>query len=96
MNTAKLIKETEKAYQLAFVCWINEVSQRVTTWVPKSMLTVNSKNDDKIEFEFKNSWFLDKKVKEYCQFLKEKGIAGSHIESYLSPISNESVDYCFA
>ena len=96
MNTAKVIKETEKAYQLTFICWINEVSQKITTWIPKSMIKLNGTKGDKIEFEFKNSWFLDKKVKEYCQFLKDKGVAGSNIESYLSPISHEFVDYCFA
>lgn len=98
MNNAKLNKETEKAINVTFKVNIyGELFTIKNVWMPKSMLTIEKAEEDIISFEVKNDWFLDKKVKEYCQSIVDMGYSVKHeIKTYVSRINNVVVDWCWA
>lgn len=98
MNTATLNKETEKAVNISFGVEIyGECFTIKNVWFPKSMISIEKREEDKISFSVKNDWFLDKKVKEYCQAIVERGYNVKHeIKTYLSRINNVVIDWCYA
>lgn len=97
MNTAKLIKETEKAIFVEFGVWVYEACVTVKTWLPKSQLTIVENKDGKISFETKNNWLLGAKVRDYAQFLDKNGYnMMPELRNFLALGSNEDVEYCFA
>lgn len=98
MNTATLNKETEKAVNISFGVEIyGELFTIKNVWMPKSMLQIAEVKDDIISFEIRNDWFLDKKVKEYCQRVVDAGYRVKHeITTYLSRINNVVIDWCNA
>ncbi|MBQ9658462.1 MAG: hypothetical protein IJV31_06820 [Clostridia bacterium] len=89
---------TERAINVTFKVQIyGELFTIKNVWLPKSMLKIVSEDNDIISFEVKNSWFLDKKVKEYCKGIVEAGYRVKHeITTYLSGINNIVIDYCNA
>lgn len=97
MNTAKLIKETEKAIFVEFGAWVYEACVTVKTWLPKSQLTIVENKDGKISFETKNNWLLGAKVRDYAQYLDKNGYnMMPELRNFLALGSNEDVEYCFA
>ena len=97
MNTAKINKETEKALNLNFNVELYGGTFLIqNVWFPKSMIKEVSREYEKISFEMVNNWFLDKKIKEYCQKIIGQGYSiRNEIKTYLSPINNVVVDWCY-
>jgi hypothetical protein len=96
MNTAKLIKETEKAIFVEFGTFVFEACVTMRAWLPKSQLTIKDKHDDKISFEIKNKWLLGAKVRDYAQYLAANGYnMCPELRNYLSVGRNEDIEYCF-
>ena len=90
--------DRERAINVTFKVQIyGELFTIKNVWLPKSMLKIVSEDNDIISFEVKNTWFLDKKVKEYCKGIVEAGYSVKHeIKTYLSGINFVVVDWCNA
>lgn len=95
---ANLIKETEKAVCLTYVCEIyGEDFTCKKVWFPKSQIEIIGIENGVVEFEPKNDWILDVKTKDYCKFVNETfGTVKSEIKTYLSRINCEKVTFCWS
>ena len=97
MNTAKLIKETEKAIFVEFGTFVFEACVTLKSWLPKSQLIISESKEGKISFELKNNWLLGAKVRDYAQYLATNGYnMCPELRNYLSVGRNEDIEYCFA
>ena len=97
MNTALVLRETEKALQIKFGCCIYESIISVKTWIPKSQIEIFDRDHDKITFMPKNDWIIDAKVRDYIKFLKSANCSlSSDLQLYLSNINCEKVDFVYA
>lgn len=97
MNTAKLIKETEKALYIEMGCelWGDEVVY-FKTWMPKSQLVIEKTENGIVSFETKNNWILGAKVKEYFTYLMDNGYNISESKrNFVAIGKNEDVDRVF-
>ena len=94
---AQFNKETEKAINLTFK--VELYGEEVTiknVWFPKSQINVESIENGIVEFMPKNNWILNAKVKDYCKWVCENfQHVKSEVKTYMSPISNVVVDFCF-
>ncbi len=99
MNTAKLIRQTEKAIFVEFVVFlIDDTTLRMKTWLPKSQLKdINELEDGKISFETKGNWLLGAKVRDYAKYLRDNGYElGRGLRGLLDIGRNDDIEYCFA
>ena len=97
MNTALILKETEKAMMIQFGCWLYETCVTVKTWMPKSQINIVERDADKISFEAKNDWILDAKVKDYVKYIDSVGgNLSQEMRLYISGANSEKVKYVFA
>lgn len=99
MNTAKLIKQTEKAIFVEFCCFlIDDTALRMKTWLPKSQLKdINELEDGKISFETKGDWLIGAKVRDYAKYLRDNGYElGQGLRELLAIGNNNDIEYCFA
>lgn len=96
MNTAKLIKETDKAIFVEFGAWVYERSVVVKTWMPKSQITITEINNGKITFEVKVNWLLGSKIKDYANYLNSNGYnMPQELKTFMNIGRNEEIGYCF-
>ena len=96
---AILNKETEKAVNITFqVELYGENFTIKNQWIPKSQIEIISTENGILEFNTKNDWILNAKVKEYCKYINDifDGNVKIEIKTYLSNINNVVVDYCWA
>lgn len=99
MNTAKLIKQTEKAIFVEFRCFlIDDSTLRIKTWLPKSQLKdINELEGGKISFETKGNWLLGAKVRDYAKYLRDNDYKlGEGLRELLAIGHNDDIEYCFA
>lgn len=92
-SMAILEKETDKAVCLTYSAEIyGELFTVKKQWFPKSLLDIKEVQNGTIWFIPKNNWILDKKTKEYCQWVAESFPNVKHeIKTYLSNINNEVI-----
>ena len=97
MNTALILKETEKAMMIQFGCWMYEQSVTVKTWMPKSQINIVEREGGKMKFEAKNNWILDAKVKDYVKYIDSiGGNLSQEMRLYISGANSEKIEYVFA
>lgn len=97
MNTALVIKETQKAIFVEFGAFVYNKCIRIKTWLPKSQITIKDNVNDKISFEINNNWLLTAKMIEYAKYLESNGYSMCEELRTLSSLGrNEDVEYCFA
>lgn len=97
MNTAILLKETEKAIFVTFGADVYEKCVTIKTWLPKSQVEIEKKEGEKIYFELKNNWLLGAKIMDYAKYLDSKGYnMPSELRTYLGVGHNEDIEYCYA
>ena len=69
-SSANLLKETEKAIQVAFAFELNGESRHCnSSWIPKSQITIDSIEEGKIRFTPKNDWILKSKINDYMNYV---------------------------
>lgn len=97
MNTAKVLKETEKAYFLHMGVDVWEEMYYIKTWMPKSQITVENRDaDDVISFTTKNDWILFSKVKDYVQYCIDNGLNVSETKkTFLRFGTKEDVNHTY-
>lgn len=96
MNTAKILKETEKAYFLHYGVNVWEEMFYIKTWMPKSMINVSKNESGIITFEPKNNWILGAKVKDYLKYIIESGLNISDGKRHFLELGkNEDVTYTY-
>lgn len=94
-STAILESETPKAVKITYCCEIYGENFTVKKqWIPKSLIEIVKVEDGTIWFVPKNDWILDKKTKEYCQWIADSFQNIKHeIKTYLSNINNVVIDF---
>lgn len=97
MNTAKVLKETEKAYFLHMGVDVWEEMYYIKTWMPKSQITIENRDaDDVISFTTKNDWILFSKVKDYVQYCIDNGLNVSETKkTFLRFGAKEDVNHTY-
>lgn len=100
-NSAKFIKETEKAVYIKFAAWVGEKIAVVKAWMPKSQIEIVEIKGDKIYFNTKNNWILGAKVRDYVKYVCENEYANCaqqvlpDFTTFLHFGRNEEIDRCF-
>jgi len=70
MNTARILKETEKTLFLHFGVDVWNELYYIKVWVPKSQLKIVKNENGLITYEVKNDWILFAKLKDYLNYLQ--------------------------
>lgn len=102
-STAKIEKETEKAFCLSFVVDLyGEDFSIKKQWFPKSQIEAIRTYDNDfghkcLVFQPKNDWILNAKTRDYCKWVSETLQNVKHeVKTYLSGINSVTVTWCHA
>ena len=102
-STAKIEKETDKAYCLSFVVDLyGEDFCIKKVWMPKSQIEAirtyeNEAGNKCLVFQPKNDWIINAKTRDYCKWVAETfPNVKSEVKTYLSNINNVTVTWCHA
>lgn len=93
---AKILKQTEKAIQINYCVEIYGEQFKIKNWFPKSLLKIESIENDVIDFVPLNDWILDVKTKEYCRDIANNfNQVKIEIKTYLSNINTLKIVFCW-